>query len=473
MSLAQDLSGVVAAKTASVLQNFRCLINPEWIEEALQATGTATVRRRRLPAEQVLWLVVGMAMMRDRPIADIVSALGLSLPDARRSEVAPSAIVAARRRLGDKPVEYLFHRTADKWAFESAEAHRWRGLQLFGIDGTTLRVADSNENREHFGLASGGKRDASGYPLVRVVALMAVRSHLLADAHFGPYKHGEHTLAKELWERIPDHSLILIDRDFLTPKIVVPLQRGGTERHWLMRTKKNTKWKVLQTLGPKDVLVELETSRQARADDPSLPSTWTARAIAYSYKGHKSGWLLTSLVDPKLYPRKELVALYHERWELELGFDEVKTEMRDSEFSLRSKTVEGTCQELWGTFLAYNLVRKEMERVADKAGVEPIMISFATSLRLISDVWLLCAGNPDAIPDFLRRLETSMRRLVLPPRRSERAYPRAVKIKMSCYPKKRRPSPRRRLKRPPRRRPQQETPPPGARLDPEFQREAR
>lgn len=416
--------------------------------------------------------MIGMAMMRDRPIADIVSALGLSLPDARRSEVAPSAIVAARKRLGEKPVEYLFHRTADKWAFESAAAHRWRKLQLFGVDGTTLRVADSDENRAHFGLASGGERGDSAYPLVRVVALMAVRSHLLADVRFGPYKHGEHTLAEELWEWITDHSLTLIDREFLTPKIVVPLQHGGVERHWLMRTKKNTKWKVLETLGPKDVLVELKTSRQARTQDPSLPETWTARAIAYSYKGHKSGWLLTSLVDPKLYPRKELVAPYNERWELELGFDEVKTEMRDSEFSLRSKTVDGTYQELWGTLLAYNLVRKEMERVADKAGVEPTKISFATSLRLITDVWLLCAGNPDAIPDLLRRLETSMRRLILPPRRPHRVYPRAVKIKMSSYRKKRRPPPRRPKRAPPRR-PQQVPRPKGPLLDPRTRREAR
>lgn len=158
MSLAQDLSGVVAAKVAADLQNFRSDIDPRWIEEALQATGTATVRRRRLPAEQVLWLVIGMGMMRDRPIADVVSALDLSLPDAARTEVAPSAIVQARQRLGEEPVAYLFHRTADVWAFESAAAHRWRGLQLFGVDGTTLRVADSEENREHFGLASGGER---------------------------------------------------------------------------------------------------------------------------------------------------------------------------------------------------------------------------------------------------------------------------------------------------------------------------
>lgn len=238
-----------------------------------------------------------------------------------------------------------------------------------------------------------------------------------------------------------------------------------------MRTKKNTKWKVLRSLGRKDVLVELETSAQARKQDPSLPRTYVARAIAYAYKGNQSGWLLTSLIDPELYPRKELIALYHERWEIELGIDELKTEMLESEFCLRSRTVESTRQELWGVLLAYNLVRREMERVATKAGVEPIQISFANSLRLISDVWLLCSGNSEAIPDVLRRLETSMRRLILPARRRHRVYPRAVKIKMSCYPKKHRPPPRPR--RPPPRRPQQVPRPSGKAFHPRTRRELR
>lgn len=472
MSLAQDLSGVVAAHVAGDLQNFRSDIDPMWIEEALQATGTATLRRRRLPAEQVLWLVIGMALLRGRPIADVVSALDLCLPDARRSEVAPSAIVAARQRLGEAPLAYLFHRTADAWAYESATAHRWRGLAVFGLDGTTMRVADSEENRAHFGLASGGARGDSGYPLARLVALMAVRSHLLVDARFGPYKNSELAYAKELWQRVPDHALVLVDRAFLTPTVLVPLQRDGVERHWLTRTKTKTKWKVLKSLGPKDALVELKTSPEARGQDPSLPKTWVARAIAYSYDGHNSGWVLTSLVDPKVYPRKEIIALYHERWELELGFDEVKTEMLESGFCLRSRAVETTRQEIWGVLLAYNLVRREMERVANRAGVEPNRISFATSLQLIRDVWMLCSANLDAAPDFLSRLETSMRRLILPPRRSDRVYRREVKIKMSCYPKKRR-GPPARPRRPQTRRPQQGPRPLRGGLIHEIRRQAR
>src|SRR6185295_14635419 len=67
-----------------------------------------------------------------------------------------------------------------------ADKDRWRELSLYGVDGSTLRVADSDENRAHFGSAKS-KRGDSGYPLARIVGLMALRSHLLAAVAFGPY----------------------------------------------------------------------------------------------------------------------------------------------------------------------------------------------------------------------------------------------------------------------------------------------
>ena len=86
------------------LPRFRASIDPEWIEEALVATGTATIRRRRLPAEQVIWLVLGMGIMRDQPLTEIVAAMDLALPGKRGVRVAPSTIVQARERLGDDPL---------------------------------------------------------------------------------------------------------------------------------------------------------------------------------------------------------------------------------------------------------------------------------------------------------------------------------------------------------------------------------
>lgn len=412
-------------------------INPEWIEAALEATGTATLRKRRLPAEQVIWLVLGMALYRHQPIDGLAARLDIALPGVDdKLSVAKSALAQARARLGDEPLRWLFEKCSTKWALESARRHAWRGLAVFGVDGTTVRVPDSADNRSHFG-GQDGPRGPSGYPMARVVTLMALRSHLLLAASFGPYA-SEMVYAKDLWPRIPDESLTIVDRGFIDAKVLMPLARDGVGRHWLTRAKSTTAFRVLKELRRGDELVELSVSSFAREADSTLPKTWTVRAISYQRPGFAPQLLLTSMLDPKRFPAKEVVALYHERWEIELGYDEVKTDMLERQEAIRSKTPKGVAQELWAIGLAYNLVRLEMERVAAEAKLPPTRISFVMALRLIRDEWMWISGtnSPGAVPGHLRRLREDIARFVLPERRA-RTQPRAVKIKMSNYPRKR------------------------------------
>lgn len=440
MHFEQDLESV-GAFVPETIDRLREHIPAEWIEESLYATGTATVRHRRLPAFQVVWLVIGMALFRNRSIVEVVDKLNLALPHRSqpRLPVASSAVPQARCRVGAQPMAWLFTRCGDAWGHASAAAHRWRGLSLYGVDGSTLRVADTPENGEFFGYANGGPRGPSGYPVLRMVGLMALRSHLLASVAFGPYQTGEHSYAAELWASVPNDSLTIVDKGFLAAGVLYPLTQGGQNRHSLTRAKVNTKWRIIKRLGPGDLLVEMDISSHARAQNPSLPKTWQARAITYQRKGFRPQTLLTSMLDPELYPADEIVALYHERWELELGYDEIKTEMLEREETLRSKSPAAVTQELWGILIAYNLVRLEMEHMAMEAHVEPTRISFVGALHMIVDEFSwLAITSPGAIPSRLRDLRARMKRLLLPPRRSERRYPRAVKIKMSNYPRTRR-----------------------------------
>jgi hypothetical protein len=414
-------------------------LDPAWVEAALEATGTATVRKRRLPAEQVIWLVLGMALYRHRPITELVERLDLVLPSPSGKRIAPSAVSQARTRLGDEPMKWLFEKSGMAWGHASARQQAWRGLALYGVDGTTARVPDSVENRIYFGGHHGSRGDGqSGYPMVRLVALTALRSHLLVSAQFGPFGTDEHKYAAELWPQVPDDALCIVDKNFLNADILVPLARDGKNRHWLTRAKSNTAMHLKEKLGRGDERVELQASWHIRQKDVSLPARYEARAIRYRRKGFRPQTLLTSLLDAEKYPAAEIVALYHERWEIELGFDEVKTEMLERQEAIRSQTPRGVAQELWGVGLAYNLVRLEMERIAAESELPPNRISFVMALRLIRDEWMWLSGaSPGAIPKHLRRLRSEIARFVLPPRRSERAYPRAVKIKMSNYPRKR------------------------------------
>ena len=420
-----------------LLERFRASLDPEWIDEALKATGTATIRRRRLPAEQVIWLVLGMGIYRNKPITEIVAELGLALPGSRGPRTASSSVTQARERLGDEPIRWLFEHCAEVWAHTSARRHCWRGLAVYGVDGTTLRLPDSDANREHFGYCTGSRGEGA-YPTARLVTLMALRSHLLAAARFGPQSGGELSYAKEIWPLIPDESVAIVDRNFLSASVLIPIAAHGHSRHWLIRAKKDTTWNVLRSLGRGDCLVEKQVSSEARKIDPTLPQRWEMRAIRFQRKGFRPQTLLTSMVDPVAYPTSEIVALYHERWEIELGYGEVKTVMLAREETTRSRTPRGISQELWGLALAYNLVRLEMERIAAEAGVTPDRISFKGALMCIEHALLtLSLESAGRIPEHLRRLREDVAHFVLPKRR-HRSYPRAVKIKMSNYPRKRR-----------------------------------
>lgn len=439
MRLCNALDSLADLPRPESLDHFQQDIPTEWVEEALCATGTATVRRRRLPADQVIWLVVGMALMRDSSIKEVVSSLDLAMPERDRPEVAPSAISQARGRVGESPLQWLFTRCASEWAEQSARRDTWRGLALFGLDGSTFRVPDSDANRAYFGLANGGHRGESGYPLVRLVALMALRSHQLMLADFGPYENGEYTYAQDLWPAIPDDSLTIVDKNFFSAQVLLTLWREGRNRHWLLPAKKGRSWQRIERLGEGDEIVEMKVSREARRRDPTLPATWQVRAIRRQVKGFRPMTLLTSLTDAKRYPAREIASLYHERWELELGYDEIKTEMLDQTHTpLRSKSPEMVSQELWGVLIAYNLIRLEMERIADEARVPPTRISFTMVYNQICAEWLVCANaSPGAIPRRLQQLRQKVKRYVIPERR-RRSYSRAVKVKMSNYPKKRR-----------------------------------
>jgi Insertion element 4 transposase N-terminal/Transposase DDE domain len=412
------------------INGFRRHIDPAWIEEALEATGTATVRRRRLPSEQVIWVVLGMGLFRDRPLEDIVSKLDLALPGA--GTIARSSVSQARERVGSEPMRWLFERSGATWAHRSASAHSWRGLRLYGMDGSTIRVPDTPENREAFG-GQFTKGKMSSYPMVRIVVLMALRSHLLAAASFGRYE-GVHELqyGKALCASIPESSLTILDRGYTGASLLLGVE-SVSERHWLIRAKSNLKAKVIQNLGVGDDIVEMSVSGAARKQDASLPRTWRARRIHYQIEGFPEQFLLTSLRDKTRFPAKEIVALYHERWELELGYDEIKTDLLDRTEAIRSKKPDGVRQELWGVLLAYNLVRLEMEALATQENIEPTRISFIESLRLIRNEWdWLSVTSPGAIPKRLATLRQNVKRYILPPRR-KRTYPRAVKIKISQY----------------------------------------
>src|SRR5687768_823759 len=140
--------GFVEAVGPISVETFAKSIDSAWVEDALEATGRASIRRRGFPAELAVLLVIGMALFADRSIDDVVNHLGLVLP--AKKKLARSAIPQARSRLGSEPIKLLFRKASAVWR-EALGAKTWRGLSVFAVDGSCLKVQDSDDNYQAFG----------------------------------------------------------------------------------------------------------------------------------------------------------------------------------------------------------------------------------------------------------------------------------------------------------------------------------
>ncbi|HHL2713351.1 TPA: transposase domain-containing protein, partial [Yersinia enterocolitica] len=107
------------------LSYFQRAIPLEWISQVLETTQKASIRKRKLPAELVVWLVIGMGLYRDRPITDVVSKLDLTLSTQEGDTLAASSIAQARQRLTEAPLSELFHLTARHWTQKEDADDLW------------------------------------------------------------------------------------------------------------------------------------------------------------------------------------------------------------------------------------------------------------------------------------------------------------------------------------------------------------
>jgi len=416
------------------LSDFLC---PEFIKQCAETAGIATIRRRRLPVEMAVWTVICMSLYREDPLWSIVSKLGLALP-GKKELVAPSAVVQARQRLGADAVKEVFNQSQAMWN-KDANHPTWCGLSLLGVDGVIWRTPETEENHEAFSAWKNQHGDTA-FPQVRMVCLMELTSHLLLGSTFDSCRSSEMVLAEDLIDSTPDNSLTLFDRGFYSLGLLNRWHHAGENRHWLQPMRKGTQYEVVRSLGRQDKLIRLKTTAQSRKKFADLPDNIEVRLVTKNIKGKEVN-ILTSLIDPMRFPKADIVDLYSDRWEIELGYREMKQTLLNSHFTLRSKKPEMIAQELWGVMLSYNLLRYQMVKMAQKKpGIYAKHLSFTTcAISIINLIHTMFIENAGRIPKSIEQLQDQVEHHILPIKR-ERAYPRCIKPKPSKYPNKKRQS---------------------------------
>lgn len=433
MPIQQSLFDLGELFNFSDLSTFTHNIPIEWVESALRLSNQATIRRRRLPSEQVLWLVLGMAIFRDEPVQEVARRLNICAQGlASHSLLARSGVTNARKRLGAEPVEWLFRQTGRQWGSERYDGDDWHGLQVLAVDGALFRTPDTPELRDHFGSGNTSTPRQTPFPMMRLVALMNVRTHIVVDAQLSPYRGSEIRLADEFIQQIPDCSVTLFDKGFWSADLLLKVSQAGQSRHWLIPERKKLVREEVIRYSQHDRLVRMKVSPQARKRNPDLPEFWEVREVSYRVKGGMKT-VLTSL-PAQTYSAQAVAKLYQERWEIELGFRDMKSSMQQNAVTLRSKKIELIYQEVWGLLLTYNVIRREASQAALAFGRTPSEIRFKPVCQYIAvQLIVMAAANPiSGTGRRLSELRSGIGSLFLD-NRPRPTTPRTVKISKTRY----------------------------------------
>lgn len=427
--LQNTLNETLQHAPSDALAQLAQFIDNEWIEQALAASGKASIRRRKLPAEHAIWLVIGLSLYRQLPMWQVVQQLSLSLDGCKLP--APSVSVQARQRLGCDPLRQLFGLITQAWSRPGATA----SLRVLAVDGVVWAAPDTPDNRAVLGRCAT-QHGPLPWPQVRAVCLLDTHTHELLDARIGGMEQGELTLAADLQGL--DHSLTVFDRAYFSAAFLLRWQHGQ-QRHWLMRAKDNLRHELVEQLSCSDQIIRMPVSPRARQLEPQLPSHWQARLITVTVQG-RARRFITSLLDHKAHPAQHLAQLYRQRWEIELAFRDIKQSVHGGQAVLRSKQPELVKQEVWGLLIAYTLLRRWMRKMAEHASVAPERISFHTAQHAILGLLHTASlSTPGTLPRRLVDLLELARYFILPPRRPDRSFPREVKNRAHKFPSKKMP----------------------------------
>jgi hypothetical protein len=302
------------------------------------------------------------------------------------------AYCKARRRLPEGLLARLARSTGRQLQDEAPDGWRWRGHTVKVVDGTTVSMPDSPDNRRAFPPPQGGYR-GGGFPVARLVVLFSLAVGTVLDAALGRFQ-GKQTGETALFRTLHDHlgagDVLLADRYYCSYwEIASARQRGADVVFRLHQRRRADFRRGLRWDGGDHVVVWTKPKRPAWMDEATyagVPDTLAVREllVRVRQRGFRTRSLLvaTTLLDPQAAPAEELALLYRLRWCAELDLRALKAVMQLG--VLRCQTEALVRKELWAHLLAYNLIRTAMAQAAQERGLLPLEISFKGALQTLA-----------------------------------------------------------------------------------------
>lgn len=396
------------------------------VDAVLTETGRMQRRVRDLPSRVVIYLLLAGCLFAQLGYRQVWQRLIAGLDGLPVADPSEAALTKARSRVGPAPLRALFDLLRGP-AATTAGPVRWRGLLVCAIDGTTLSVADSTANLARFSKQRGGITGGSSYPMLRLVTIMACGTWSIIDAVFGPITSGETTYAADLLAKPRPGVLILADRNFAAGHLLKTIT--GQHAHLLVRAKTGRGGPKLPVLHRyhDGSYRSVFGGQPVRIIDAEINIATTTGKTTSVYR------LITSLLDVDNYPAIALLRLYHQRWEIETAYLEIKPSILGGRV-LRARTPDGIEQEIYALLATYQILRTAMTDATNHdPSLDPDRASFTIALNAARDQIVQAAG---IIADTVIDLIGTIGRLVLDnllPDRRLRINARTVKRAISKY----------------------------------------
>jgi len=356
------------------------------VDKILEETKRTSTRRRKLPAYMMVYYVIAAGLMSSLSAREVLRVLVDDVRDqfwdSKALIATRAAICKARQRLGSKPLRRLYDHVVGPIARRSTLGAWFRGLRLVAIDGSSLQLQDTPANRKRYGKAGAANHKSSPLPLIRIVALCEIGTHVLFAARMAAWKVSEVALARKVLERLEPGMLCVADRLYYGFELWNQAVNTGAELLW--RVPKSIPLPRLQTLSDGSYLSEVRPRSTAPAAERAR---WKAvRVIKFDIVvGRKRVHyrVITTLLDPRKAPALELATLYARRWGIETALAELKTQVKGSGVLLRSQRPDLVQQDFYGLLLAHFGVRSIAEEAARTKGIPPTELSFVHVLRVV------------------------------------------------------------------------------------------
>jgi hypothetical protein len=393
----------------------------------------------RLTFECFLWQLLNPGTSC-REVTRHVQAL-LRLSGRAPLDEGDSAYIQARCRLPKERLEKALSATARAADDRMNPTQLLQGRPVKVVDGSTTQLADTPQNQKRYPQPSSQKRGC-GFPVLKLVVLFSLSSGAILEVVMGSLRHHELRLFRRLWNYFKRGDILLGDRGFSDYATIAGLGQRGVDVVARLHHARKVDFRKAERLANKDGLCTWERNYQqssifsARAWK-RLPSHIKVRILRCSVtiRGFRNRrlTLVTTLLDPRLYPAADLVGLYARRWRLELCLRDVKTTLGMEQ--LRCKSPEMAEKELLAYLVAHNLVRCVMAEAIAHSSVDLERVSFKGTLDALRQYSAAIAGARNQ--ETRRRLWQDLLLVLirdLVPDRPHRKEPRAVKRRPKPYP---------------------------------------